>query len=60
MKKQAKKMQQTNAEQYKPEHRPAGGGVFVRNDNGIKEQLEGPGKNEFNQDKKVIETGAQS
>lgn len=45
----AKKVQQTIAEQYKPEHRPTGGGVFVRDKSGaIKKQLEGPGKTEFN------------
>ena len=49
--KPSKKMQQTNAEQYKPEHRPTGGGVFVRDDNGIKAQLEGPGKADFNKAK---------
>ena len=38
-----------NAEKLNPQHRPAGGGVFVRDPKtGIKKQLEGPGKAEFN------------
>ena len=43
-----KKQIKLNAEQLKPQHRPAGGGVFVRDKTGIKEQLEGPGKSGFN------------
>ena len=52
MKKQAKKMQQTNAEKYDANHRPAGGGVFNRDEKGITAQLDGPGKDEFNKAKK--------
>ena len=37
-----------NAEQLKTQHRPTGGGVFVRDKTGIKEQIEGPGTSEFN------------